>query len=172
MAQVSTFASRFDPYKNYKFQVSDGQQAYFGTMLTGLLPTAEVVDYRSGGDPSTPHKLPNPSKYNSLTLARGIADDPSFSNWASQVWNYGASLGSEVSTANFRKDLYLEFYNEAGQLIVSYRISHGWIYEHQLVPSPRLLQHNLNLMTGESVQEKMAALFQSSLDRTCHGTRR
>ena len=39
-----------------------------------------------------------------------------FEKWANKVWNYGAGLGSEVSLKDFRKDIIIEVYNEAGQL--------------------------------------------------------
>lgn len=170
MTQPLTFAQRFDPYKNYRLRILDGQQAYFGNMVTGLLG-ADVANYRAGGDPILgPIKLPRRGKYDSVSVTRGITPDPSFANWASQVWDYGSSLGSEVSLANFRKTISLEFYNEAGQLMVTYRISHGWVYENQLRPAFRCLLHNLHQGVGPTPQEKLAAIFQDSLDRIHHAT--
>jgi phage tail-like protein len=135
-------------------------------MSTGLKASGEVVQHRSGGDPSTPIKLPGRTKYDSITLNRGVVADQSFSNWASQVWSYGSALGSEVSLANFRKDIYLDFLNEAGQLVVNYKISNGWVFERQILHNPQFLQHNLSLRPGLSLQEKLAAIFQESLERS------
>lgn len=120
---------------------------------------------------STPPKSTGRSKYDPITVSRGITVDTSFSSWASQVWNFGSSLGSEVSLANFRKDIYLEFYNEAGQLIVDYKISRGWVYEHQILPTPGHLQHLIDQQIGGTVQEKLARIFQDSLDRSGQGVR-
>ena len=91
--------------------------------------TTEVVEHRSGGDPSTAHKSPGRQKYEAITLERGLTQDLNFHEWAGRVWNFGAGLGSEVSLANFRKDIYLEFYNEAGQLVMAYKIYRCWVSE-------------------------------------------
>jgi hypothetical protein len=34
---------------------------------------------------------------------------------ANKVWNYGNALGAEVSLKDFRKEIIIEMYNEAGQ---------------------------------------------------------
>ncbi len=166
MAQPSALFTRLDPYKNYKLKLWDGDKVYVGNIITGLRASGDVVQYRSGGDPSTSHKSPGRDKYGPITLNRGITNDQSFVNWASSVWNYGSSLGSEVSLANFRKDIYLEFINEAGQGVVKHKISHGWVFEHQLVHNPQFLQHNLSQQLGLSFHEKLASIFQDSLDRS------
>jgi len=51
------------------------------------------------------------------------------------VWNYGAGLGSEVSLRDFRKDVVLEFYNEAGQLAMAYKIYRCWVSEYEALPA-------------------------------------
>ena len=51
-----------------------------------------------------------------ITLERGVTHDPEFEKWANKVWNFGAGLGAEVSLKDFRKDIIIEVYNEAGQL--------------------------------------------------------
>ena len=81
-----------------------------------------ALSWTAGGDPSTSHKSPGRNKYEAITLERGLTQDLAFHDWAGLVWNFGASLGSEVSLATFRKDIYLEFYNEAGQLVIAYKI--------------------------------------------------
>ena len=50
------------------------------------------------------------------------------------MWQIGASLGAEVSLADFRKDMILDFYNEAGQLAISYKIYRAWVSEYQALP--------------------------------------
>lgn len=50
------------------------------------------------------------------------------------MWNFGSGLGAEVSLANFRKDLLIEIYNEAGQLAISYRVFRAWVSEFQAIP--------------------------------------
>ena len=141
---------RLDPYKNFKFRLKwDGQYVYGGSKLTGLKRTTEVVEHRNGGDPSTSHKSPGRTKYEAITLERGLTQDMAFHDWAGMVWNFGAGLGSEVSLANFRKDIYLEFYNEAGQLVIAYKIYRCWVSEYQAMPD---LDANANAIAIEHLK--------------------
>ena len=46
--------TRLDPYKNFKFRLKwDGQYVAGVSKISGLKRTTEVVEHRSGGDPST-----------------------------------------------------------------------------------------------------------------------
>jgi len=162
MAQNAIDAQRLDPYKNFTLRLRDGTHMYFGSIRMGLIPPPEVVQHRSGGDPSTALKSPGRNKYEGITLNRGVAQDPSFSTWASQVWNYGSSLGSEGSLANFRKDIYLEFYNEAGQSVVGYRINGLSVSETHFLPPGGVIQHTLHPRGSMSIQEQLALIFQNS----------
>jgi len=65
--------------------------------------STEVVEHREGGDPSGSRKSPGRTKYEPITLERGVTHDKEFERWANKVWNYGAGLGSEVSLKDFRK---------------------------------------------------------------------
>ena len=142
--------TRMDPYKNFKFQLYwDGKPVAGCSKLTGLKRTTEVVEHRSGGDPSTSHKSPGRTKYDAVTLERGLTQDLAFNQWAGLVWNFGATLGSEVSLANFRKDVYLEFYNEAGQLVIAYKIYRCWVSEYQAMPD---LDANANAIAIEHIK--------------------
>jgi phage tail-like protein len=50
------------------------------------------------------------------------------------VWSLGAGQGAEVSLKDFRKDVVLELYNEAGQLVLAYKIYRCWVSEYQILP--------------------------------------
>ena len=133
--QFSVNAQRFDPYKNFKFRVKwDGRYVAGISKVGALKRTTEVVEHRVGGDPSTVRKSPGQSKYDSISLERGVTHDPDFEAWANKVWNFGAALGAEVSLADFRKDLIIEMYNEAGQLAISYKVYRCWPSEYQALP--------------------------------------
>lgn len=133
--EFSVNAQRFDPYKNFKFRVKwDGRFVAGISKVSALKRTTEVVEHRVGGDPSTVRKSPGQSKYEAITLERGVTHDPDFEAWANKVWNFGAGLGREVSLADFRKDVILEVYNEAGQLAKAYKIHRCWVSEFQAVP--------------------------------------
>jgi phage tail-like protein len=132
MAQFTVNPRRFDPYKNFKFRIKwDGRYVAGISKVGSLKRTTEVVKHREGGDPSSSRKSPGKSEYDAITLERGVTHDPEFEKWANKVWNFGAGLGAEVSLADFRKDIILEIYNEAGQLALAYKIFRCWVSEFQ-----------------------------------------
>jgi phage tail-like protein len=135
MAQFSVNSQRFDPYKNFKFRVKwDGRYVAGVSKVSTLKRTTEVVKHREGGDPSSSRKSPGRTEYDAITLERGVTHDTEFEKWANKVWNYGSALGAETSLADFRKDITIELYNEAGQLAVSYRVYRCWVSEFQALP--------------------------------------
>jgi phage tail-like protein len=133
--EFSVNTQRFDPYKNFKFRVKwDGRYVAGVSKVGALKRTTEMVEHRVGGDPSTVRKSPGQTKYDAITLERGVTHDKEFEQWANKVWNYGAGLGSEVSLRDFRKDLIIEVYNEAGQLALAYKVYRCWPSEFQALP--------------------------------------
>jgi phage tail-like protein len=133
--EFSVNAQRVDPYKNFKFRVKwDGRYVAGVSKVGALKRTTEMVEHRVGGDPSTVRKSPGQTKYEAITLERGVTHDLEFERWVNKVWNYGAGLGSEVSLADFRKDLLIEVYNEAGQKALAYRVYRCWPSEYQALP--------------------------------------
>jgi phage tail-like protein len=132
MAQFSVNAQRFDPYKNFKFRVKwDNKYVAGASKVSSLKRTTEVVKHREGGDPSSSRKSPGRTEYEAVTIERGVTHDVEFEQWANKVWNFGAGLGKEVSLKDFRKDLIIEIYNEAGQLVVAYKVYRCWVSEFQ-----------------------------------------
>ena len=135
MAQFTVNANRFDPYKNFKFRVKwDGRYVAGVSKVGALKRTTEIVEHREGGDPSTSRKSPGRTKYDAITLERGVTHDLEFERWANKVWNFGAGLGSEVSLKDFRKDISIELYNEAGQKVLAYNLFRCWVSEYQSLP--------------------------------------
>ena len=70
----------------------------------------------------------------SASLERGVTHDPAFEQWANKVWHFGAGLGAEVSLKDFRKDITIDMFNEAGQLVLSYKVFRCWVSEYQALP--------------------------------------
>ena len=150
MAQFSVNAERFDPYKNFKFQVKwDGRYVAGVSKVGSLKRTTEVVKHREGGDPSSGRKSPGKTEYEAITLERGVTHDMEFEKWANKVWNYGSGLGSEVSLKDFRKDIIIEVYNEAGQLAVAYKVYRCWVSEYQSLPD---LDANANAVAIQTIK--------------------
>lgn len=132
MAQFTANPQRFDPYKNFKFRIKwDGKYVAGISKCSALKRTTEVVKHREGGDPSTSRKSPGRNEYEAITMERGVTWDLEFEVWANKVWQLGAGLGAEVSLKDFRKDIILEIYNEAGQVAMTYNIFRCWVSEYQ-----------------------------------------
>jgi phage tail-like protein len=150
MAQFSINARRLDPYKNFKFRVKwDGKYVAGVSKVGALKRSTEVVEHRNGGDPSTSRKSPGRSKYEPITLERGVTHDTEFEKWANKIWNFGSGLGKEVSLRDFRKDLIIEVYNEAGQLAISYKVYRCWVSEFQALPD---LDANANAVAIQTLK--------------------
>ena len=150
MAQFSVNAQRFDPYKNFKFRVKwDGRYVAGISKVGALKRSTELVEHREGGDPSTSRKSPGRSKFEAITLERGVTHDKEFEQWANKVWNYGSGLGMETSLKDFRKDVVLEVYNEAGQLVISYKLYRCWVSEFQALPD---LDANANAVAIQTIK--------------------
>ena len=150
MAQFTVNTTRFDPYKNFKFRLKWDGKYVAGISKVGMLKrTTQVVTHREGGDPSTSRKSPGRTEYDAITLERGVTHDPEFESWALKVWSIGNGLGSEVSLASFRKDILLEFYNEAGQLAITYKIYRCWVSEYQALPD---LDANANAVAIQHIK--------------------
>jgi phage tail-like protein len=134
MAQFSVNAQRLDPYKNFKFRIKwDGRYVAGISKCGALKRTTEVVKHREGGDPSMTHKSPGRNEWEPITLERGVTHDLEFEKWASKVWSFGAGLGAESSLKDFRKNIIIEVYNEAGQLALAYKVYRCWVSEYQAI---------------------------------------
>jgi phage tail-like protein len=150
MAQFVVNQGRLDPYKNFKFRVKwDGRYVAGVSKVSVLKRTTEVVKHRDGGDASSSRKSPGRTEYDSITLDRGVTHDVAFEQWANKVWDYGAGLGLEVSLADFRKDIIIEMYNEAGQLAIAYKVYRCWVSEYQALPD---LDANANAVAIQHIK--------------------
>src|SRR5918996_938317 len=139
MAQFSVNLNpqRFDPYKNFKFRVKwDGRYVAGISKVSALKRTTEVVRHREGGDPSSSRKSPGRTEYDAITLERGVTHDTEFEVWANKLWN-------------FRKDIIIEVYNEAGQLALAYNVFRCWVSEYQSLPD---LDANANAVAIQHIK--------------------
>jgi len=135
MAIFPVNPTRYDPYKSYRFLI------YFGTSTTpvaavskvsALRRSTEVIEYKEGGN-AVILKGIGRTKYDSITLQRGITQDASFLEWANatQVLDQGAA---STSLANLRREVRLQLLNEEGQAVSStapgspnFRLCRSWM---------------------------------------------
>lgn len=131
MPPFSVNATRFDPYKQFKFRVKwDGRYVAGVCEVSALRRTTEVVGHREGGEPSSIRRSPGRTTYEPLVLRRGRTHDKEFETWVNKVWNFGSGLGAESSLKDFRKDIVLELYNEAGQMVMAFKVYRCWPSEY------------------------------------------
>lgn len=153
MAQFTVNPTRFDPYKNYKFRVRwNGSYVAGISKVTALKRTTEVIEHREGGDPSSVRKMVGRHKFEPITLERGVTHDHEFERWANKVWSYANAQASpeqrtqEMSLKDFRKNLFIDVFNEAGQKVLSYKVYRCWVSEFQALPD---LDANANAVAIE-----------------------
>lgn len=133
MAKFTVNTQRFDPYRNFKFKIKI-DNAYVAGMskCSALKKTTEMAEWREGGDPSTGRKLPGKTKYDAVTLTAGVTHDDTFEKWANLVNNFQGDAA--MSLKNFRKDIIIDVFNEAGQKVLSYKAYRCWVSEYQALP--------------------------------------
>lgn len=133
MAKFTVNTHRFDPYRNFKFKIKIDNVYVAGLSKCGALKkTTEMAEWREGGDPSTGRKLPGKTKYDAVTLTAGVTHDDTFEKWANLVNNFQGD--ANMSLKNFRKDIVIDVFNEAGQKALSYKVYRCWVSEYQALP--------------------------------------
>lgn len=127
--------NRYDPYKTYRFLV------YFGTSTTPvaavskvspLKRSSDVIEYKEGGDAIILKGLGR-TKYEPITLERGVTQDKDFETWANaaQVLDHGSASSS---LANLRREISIALLNEEAQPVLRYIIHRCWVSEYQALP--------------------------------------
>ena len=86
MATFEVNQSRFDPYKNFKFRVKwDGRYVAGVSKVSALKRSTEVVEHREGGDLNSMRRSPGQTKFEAITLERGVTHDREFELWAGKI---------------------------------------------------------------------------------------
>jgi phage tail-like protein len=126
--------SRSDPYRNFKFRVKwDGTPVFGIRRVSGLGRVVQATEYRDGGDPNTVRPLPGVTKYEPITLERGITSDTAFEEWANQARQASAAGGS-TAPADYHKDVRIEVLNQAGQPVLAYDVYRCWPTVYRPLP--------------------------------------
>ncbi|MBD3273742.1 MAG: phage tail protein [Candidatus Marinimicrobia bacterium] len=147
MAKFSVNTHRFDPYKNFKFQVRwDGKTVAGISKVSSLSRSTEPVTHREGGDPNSSRLTPSTWSFEPITLERGITHDPEFEDWANLI--YSVEGDAAMSLKNFRKDVIIQLHNEQGTVVKAFKIYRCWVSEYQALPE---LDANANAVAIERV---------------------
>jgi phage tail-like protein len=124
-----------DPYEGFDFRVKwDGRYISGVSKVSGLKRSSEVVDQPDGGEANASRTSPGRTKYDAITLERGVTKDTSFEDWANAVGGVvsGVMMGP---SGNFRKDVAIDLFDGAGRLVRSYKIYRCWPSEYGALPS-------------------------------------
>jgi len=133
MARMSSNTNRFDPYRSFRFRVKWDNQYVAGlTKMGALKRTTEMVEFREAGVNITSRKLPGKSTYEAVTLEAGITYDTAFEDWANLVNDFASH--SITNLGEFRKNVTVDVFNEAGQKVLSYNLYRCWVSEYQALP--------------------------------------
>jgi phage tail-like protein len=127
--------NRRDPYKSYRFLV------YFETSTTPVAAVSKVsamkrssdpIEYKEGGNPIIRKGLGR-TKYEPITMERGVSFDTDFEDWANaaQVLDKGSP---STSLKVLRKEIRIELLNEEGQPVRRYVVHRCWVSEYQALP--------------------------------------
>jgi phage tail-like protein len=131
----TTKPTRANPYKNLKFQIRRHDKVVAGfNKVSSFDRRMGKGSHRGGAGPSTRGKGSGRIEWDAITLEMGVTYDAEFGQWASQVSSSGVAPGSEPSLPGFRKELLLDFMNEAGQRVRSYKIYRCWVSEYETRP--------------------------------------
>jgi phage tail-like protein len=148
MAKFTVNALRYDPYRNFKFRIKINNVYVAGmNKCSALKKSTEMVEWREGGDPSTTHKLPGKTKYDAVTLTAGVSHDTTFEDWASLVNNFQGDAA--MSLKNFRKNITIDVFNEADQIVLSYNLFRCWVSEFQALAD---LDANANAVLIQTIK--------------------
>src|ERR1700676_2496979 len=88
--------NRYDPYKTYRFLVYFGgstQPVAAVSKVGGLKRSSDVIEYKEGGNPIILKGLGR-TKYEALTLERGVTQDSTFMDWADMTQKLSQGVAS------------------------------------------------------------------------------
>jgi phage tail-like protein len=127
--------NRFDPYKAYRFLVYFGQgtsPVAAVSKVGAIKRSSDVIEYKEGGNAVILKGLGR-TKYEPITLERGITQDRDFMTWAnaSQLLDQGHPV---TSLASLRREVAIVLLNEEAQAVLRFVVHRCWVSEYQALP--------------------------------------
>ena len=137
-------ALRFDPYRNFRFKVDiDGKIVAGLNKMSGLKKTTEGIDWWEAGDNFNPRRLPGKTKYEAVTLEKGLTDDKVFEDWANLV---NKNPGNTISDS-FRKNIQIHLCDLNGVPKITYNLHNCWVSEFQAIPAMDASQNGVAIQS-------------------------
>src|SRR3954464_3458699 len=115
--------NRYDPYKSFRFLIYFGNStsAVAGvSKVSGLKRSSDVIEYKEGGNAIILKGIGR-TKYEAITLERGVTHDSDFADWANaaQVLEKGVP---RQDLSKLRKTVRIVLLNEQRQPVQQYII--------------------------------------------------
>lgn len=144
---IQAFSRQVDPFKNFKFRVYMGPTLIAGvSKVSAFKRTTEVASFRGGEVDSSQIHSPGQSKFEPITLERGLALDRTFEEWAQTVYSPDGDGG--VSLSGMRRNLTVELLNLQGQAAMKWNVFGCWVSEYTALPE---LDANANAFAFEHI---------------------
>jgi phage tail-like protein len=133
MPMFTVNTHRLDPYKNFKFRVK-WENRYVAALskMSALKHTTEVIEWRAAADGNEVRKQPGRTKFEAVTLERGLSHDQQFLAWAQQV--HHPQGPAAISLKNYRKEVTVEVLNLQGTTVMAFTLKRAWPSEFQVLP--------------------------------------
>lgn len=140
VASANTFGSgltfadteRHDPYKSFRFEVEISGRMVFAKAgfqkVSGLKMETEVVEYREGGDNLTVSKSPGLTKFDPITLERGMSEDMDMWNWASKVFS---TSNDDHEMVKYRANVKIKLKGRNGSVVRAWEIPNAWVSRYE-----------------------------------------
>lgn len=122
----------------------DGHAIAGVSRLTPLSRSTAVIEHRDGADPEPARKLPGRTSYAPVVLEREVTDDRDFATWAETVTQ---ERPDGTGAGDSRKDLHIELFDEAGEVILAYTLYRAWVSAYQAVAVPEVTQYPVAMET-------------------------
>ena len=127
--------ARFDPYQTRGFLVFFGTDTTPVAMLSKLGKLARssaVVEYNEGGNPVTVKGIGR-TKYDAITMERGITQDKAFIQWADAAQKL--DHGHPTTSLKFlRREVSIRLVNENGQQVLGFIVHRCFVSEFHALP--------------------------------------
>jgi len=124
----SAIPLKYDPYRKFKFLVKlDNVIVMAVHKVSSITKSVEPIEWRTGGDSNFSAKVPGITKWEAITLERGLSADTAFQEWMIKVNKYTKAGGqSDEAVHDFRKNLTIEMYDLQNELVMTVNVYNAW----------------------------------------------
>lgn len=174
---------RFSVYiLNLSLDPASVAQDFIGFLRGGFsevsLPkqTTTVMEYRENIDSAHVQMLPGMTKYEPVTLKRGVTTNSDFYRWANQVHNPNQIIASAIQrisgkpedsppsdSLNFRRDIVIVSHTRSGAVGKAWMLRDAWVSSY--TPGDMLG----GLEDGAKLMEEMTLTYESFQELTVEG---